>query len=159
MDSRSLPKDAKIVPILSYASAATDRTSEVIDHLGYDRCCILVHFATIAAGGTNSIYRQHADAASDQNTLTSGADVAGSAQTIVDTDDNNVKFMDFRPTKRYSQLVVDKDATNACAESAIAILYNATSVPVTLAAGTSTIGEGAGTVAGEYDNSSISGTK
>jgi len=159
MDIRSLPKDCKIVPILSYTSGTADRTSDVIDHLGFDRCCILVHFAAIAAGGTNSIFRQHADAASNETTLTSGADVLGSLQTIVDTDDNNVKFMDFKPSKRYTQLNVDKDTANACAESAIAILYHAKEVPVTLAGGTSTIGDGTGTVAGEYDNVSIAGTK
>lgn len=159
MDIRSLPKDVRIVPILSYASGTTDRTSEVMDHLGFDRCCIVVHFATIAAGGTNSIFLQHADAASNETTLTSGADVLTSLQTIVDSDDNNVKFMDFIPTKRYSQLNIDKDTANACAESAIAYLYQSKNVPVTLAAGTSTIGEGTGTVLGEYIGSLASGTK
>jgi hypothetical protein len=159
MDIRSIPKQCKVVPILAYASGTADRTSDVIDHLGFRRCTILVGFGTIAAGGTNSIFLQHADAASNETTLTSGADVLGSLQTIVDTDDNNWKFMDFEPSKRYSQLNVDKDTANACAEFAVAILYNATNTPVTLAAGTSTIGEGTGTVAGEYLGLLASGTK
>jgi hypothetical protein len=84
---------------------------------GYEGACIVVHFATIAAGGTNSIFVQHADAASNSTTLTSGADLAGSLQTIADTDDNKVKYCDiFRPTKRFLQLNIDKDTTNSCAE-------------------------------------------
>lgn len=159
MDIRSIPKDFKIVPCLIYASGTADRSTEVIDHLGFKRCCYLWGFGTIAAGGTNSIFLQHADAASNETTLTSGADVLGSLQTIVDTDDNNWKFMDFEPTKRYSQGTIDKDTSNACAEWCVAILYNSTTCPVTQALGTSTIGEGTGTVAGEYLGVLASGTK
>lgn len=159
MDIRALTKDFRLVPILSYASGTADRTSEVIDHLGFHRCCILVGFGTIAAGGTNSIFLQHADAASNETTLTSGADVLTSLQTILDTDDNNWKFMDFIPSKRYSQLNIDKDTANACAEWAIAVLYNGENAPVTLAGGTSTIGDGTGTLAGEYIGLAVSGTK
>lgn len=159
MDIRSLPKDCKIVPILPYASGTADRKSVVIDHLGFRRCTILVGFGAIAAGGANSMFLQHADAASDQNTLTGGADVATSLQTIVDTDDNNWKFMDFIPTKRMSQLNIDKDTSNACAEFAVAILYNGEVAPTTLVGGTSAIGDGSGSLAGEYIGTLASGTK
>ena len=158
MDIRSLPKDCKIVPIASYVSANSDRNSEVIDTLGYGRCCVLIHHAAIAAGATFNIYLTHADAASDQNTLTSGANVATSNQLIADTDDDTMHFMDFIPTKRYYQVVFDK-ATQAAAEVAVAILYNATNQPITLATGNTTIGEGTGAVAGEYIGLAITGTK
>lgn len=158
MPVQSFAKDVKIVPILSYASANSDRTSEVIDTLGFDKCTIVVHFATIATNAVTQMYLAHADAASDQNTLTSGANVATSAQSIADNDDNNVKYMEFIPTKRYYQLTMDKDATNACAESAIAYLYRAEKVPVTQATGNTTIGEGTGAVAGEVVGVATSGT-
>lgn len=158
MPVQSFAKDVKIVPILSYASANSDRNSEVIDTLGYDKCTIVVHFATIATNAVTSMYLQHADAASDENTLTSGANVATSSQTIADNDDNKVKYLEFIPTKRYAMLCLDKDASNACAESAIAYLYRAEKVPVTQATGNTTVGEGTGAVAGEIVGVATTGT-
>lgn len=158
MDVRNFASDIKIVPILSYASANSDRNSEVIDTLGYDGCCIVVHFATIAANAATSLYVQHADVASDENTLTSGANVSGSSQTIADNDDNKVKYIEFTPSKRYAMLCMDKDGTNACAESAIAYLYKSKETPVTQSGGTTTVGDGTGAVAGEALGVAVTGT-
>lgn len=148
----------KIVPIASYASANSDRTSEVIDCLDVEAVRVVVHFAAIHDSSVANISLQHADAASNETTLTSGADVLGSSQTIVaDADDNTVKYIDFVPTKRYAQVTFNKDATNACAESAIAYLRMKTR-PVTHAGGTSAIGDGTGAVAGEFLGAAVSGT-
>lgn len=152
-------EDVKIVPILSYASAATDRTSEVIDTKGFGRCVIPVHFAAIVTNSVCDIYLQNADAASNETTLTSGANVAGSSQTVADDADNKVFYIDFIPTKRFYQLVVNKDATNATAESAVAYLYHSKDRPVTHGAGTSTIGDGTAAVTGEDLGAAIQGTK
>jgi len=122
MDLRCFPKDIKIVPIATYANANSDRNSEVLDLLGVGRCCIVVHYGGIVTNFVGQLYLAHADAASDENTLTSGANVATSAIAIADDDDNKVKYLDFAPSKRYAQLTFDKDAANACAESAIAYL-------------------------------------
>lgn len=159
MDLRCLPKDCKIVPIAAYASGATDRNSEVIDTLGYGRCCVLITHSAVHDSATYNIYLTHADAASDQNTLTSGSNVATSNQLVGATDDDKVRFIDFIPTQRYAQVVFDKDGTNACAESAIAILYDAKNKPVSLASGNTTIGEGVGAVLGEYVGVAATGTK
>jgi hypothetical protein len=133
--------------------------SKVIDTKGYDSCIIVVQLATIAAGGTNSIFVQEANAASDADTLTSGADLLGSLQTVADDDDNEVKyFQATKPLKRFLQLNVDKDTTNARAESAVAYLYNADEVPVAHAEGTGTSG-GADIAEGEVHVSPIAGTK
>jgi hypothetical protein len=145
----SLFDNCKIVPILSYASGTADRSSEVFDTKGYGRGLIIVHFATIAAGAVTNLFVQTADAASNETTLTSGADLAGSSQTIADDADNTVKYIDFKPTRRFGLLTLNKDATNATAESAVLILYQAKSKPTTHGLGTSTIGEGAGAVVGE----------
>lgn len=151
MDVRSFPTDIQIMPILTAlsADAATDRTSEVIDTKGFSRVCVMYHCGPQHNSSVCNIYLQHADAASDQTTLTSGADVLGSSQTIAGTDDGNVKYIDFIPTKRFYQLTVNKDATNATNESAIAYLYNAATFPVTHAAGGTGAGTGTGSVAGE----------
>lgn len=157
---KQFSKDVRIVPILTYASGTADRTSKVIDCAGYDGACVVVHFGTIAASAVTDIYLQEADAASDSDTLTAGADLAGTSQTVAADDDNEVKYIDVRrPLKRYLQLVVNKDATNACAESAVAYLYNSkTSVPSTHAEGTGT-GGGTDIAEGESFVSPIAGTK
>lgn len=152
-------EDVKIVPIAKYAAATSDRNSEVIDTAGYGGCCIVVQHATIAAGSVMNIYLTSSDAASDENTLTTGANVATSNQAVADTDDDTVKYFDFIPEKRYYQVVFDKDASNLAAESAIAFLYNAKSRPVTQASGNTTIGEGVGAVAGELMGLATQGAK
>lgn len=151
--------DTKIVPILSYANGNSDRSSEVIDTAGYGACAIVVHFADINNSGVNQIYLRSSDAATNENTLSSPSNVATSAQSIDATNaDNDVKVIDFIPQHRYYQLVVDKDGTNACAESAIAYLYQPTNRPVTQATGNTTVGEGTGEVLGEVLNLATQGT-
>jgi hypothetical protein len=152
-------QDVKIVPILSYADANADRTSEVIDTAGFGRYCVVVHFAAVHNSVTEDIYLTSSDVADDENTLNSGANVANSSQTVAGTDDNKAKYIDFIPEKRYYQLVVNKDATNASAESAMAYLYHAKTKDVTQATGNTTIGEGTGAVSGEDLGLAIQGTK
>ena len=160
MDLRCLPLDCKIVPIATYANANSDRNSEVIDTLGYKRCCVLIHHAAINDSATVNIYLTHSDTVTDENTLASGANVATSNQLVdAAADDNKVRYLDFIPTKRYAQVVFDKDATNAAAESAIAILYNATNKAVTAASGNTTVGEGTAAVLGEIIGVAATGTK
>jgi hypothetical protein len=154
----TLFENCKIIPILSYASGTADRSSEVFDTKGFGRGLIIVHFAAIAAGAVTNFFVQTSDVAASETALTSGADLAGSSQTIADDADNTIKYIDFKPTKRYGLLTMNKDATNATAESAILILYQAKNKPTTQALGTSTVGEGAGAVVGEHLGEAIQGT-
>lgn len=155
---RRLSQIAKIVPIATYASANSDRTSEVIDTAGYGGLMIIVHFGTIAVGAVTTMKLQHSDAATNETTLNTGVDVEGSLQTIADDDDNQIMFWDGTPSKRYMQVAVDKDATNATAESMIAILYNGPVAPVTHAAGGSGVGAGTAAVTGEFKATWVDGT-
>ena len=147
----------KIVPIASYVSANSDRTSEVIDCLDVESVRILVHHAAVHDSATFAITMQHSDVATDHTTLSSGVDVLGSSQTVAGTDDDKVRYIDFVPTKRYYQVTFNKDATNACAESALALLRMKTR-PVTHAAGGTTVGEGTAAVVGEFLGAAVSGT-
>lgn len=157
---RELTKDVQIMPILTplTADASADRTSEVIDTKGYTRCCILYHCGPQHNSSVLAITLQHADAASDETTLTSGADVADSSQTVAGTDDGRVRYIEFIPTKRFYQLTVNKDASNATNEGAIALLYGADECPVTHAAGGTGAGTGTGSVTGERLGVATSGT-
>lgn len=156
---KSFCKDIRILPCLSYATGTSDVVSKVIDTKGFDSVAIVVHCATIATGAVTSLFLQEADAASDADTLTSGADLAGSELAMADDDDNEVFVIEVnKPLKRFLQLNVNKDASNAWAGSAIAYLFNADVVPVTHAEGTGTSG-GADIVTTEVFVSPIAGTK
>jgi hypothetical protein len=151
--------EVRILPCLSYASGTADVTSKVIDTKGFDSVAIVFHAATIATGAVTDIYLQEADAASDADTLTSGANLAGSSITVADDDDNQAFVIEVnKPLKRFLQLVVNKDATNAVGASAIAYLYNADAAPTTHAEGTGTSG-GSAVVTVEAHLSPIAGTK
>lgn len=158
--ARSLTRGCKWVKVLNYASGTADRTTAVVDTNGYGGLAFVVDLAAVAANAVTNIYIAHADAASDTNTLTSGANVATTSQTIDDTDDNQVFIVDCqRPTKRYYQLTVNKDGSNACAETVTAILYNAKSQPVTHGGGnTSVVGDGHAAVNYELVGTAASGT-
>ena len=130
---------------------------KVIDCLGCEAVRIMIQHVVVRDSATFTVKLQHADAASDQTTLTSGADVTSSSQTVAAADDNKVRYIDFIPTKRYYQVVFDKDATNACSESAVALLYMNTR-PITNVGGTSTIGDGTAAVTGEFLGAATSGT-
>ncbi len=61
------------------------------------------------------------------------ADLAGTAIAIADDDDNQIFILDIvKPRERYVRVVVDKDTTNACAESAIYVGYGPRVMPVAL---------------------------
>jgi hypothetical protein len=158
---QAVASDVQIMPVLTAlsADAATDRTSEVIDTKGYARVCIIYHAGPQHNSSVCNIFLQHADVASNETTLTSGADVLGSSQTIAGDDDGEVKYIEFKPTKRFYQLTVNKDATNATNESCVALLYGASRKPVTHAAGGTGAGTGTGAVAGEVLGSASSGTQ
>lgn len=158
MRLNTIGKDCRIVPILTYASGTATRTSKVIDMRGYRRCTIVVHFGTIAASAVASLKVSQANAASDSDTLTSGADLTGTSQTIAADDDNEIKYVDIiDPQERYLMLHVVKDASNAVAESACAILYYGDERPATHAEGSGT-GGGADIAEGETHVAPAEGT-
>lgn len=158
MDVRAFSRDVRIVKILNYTSANADRTSAVIDTLGYDGCAVVVDFAAIATNATTNIYLTHSNVADDANTLNTAANVANSSQTVADDDDNQSFVIDFIPSKRYYQLTVNKDATNATAESAIAYLYKGKAAPVPAHGDGSGVGDGLAAINYEYLGPATTGT-
>jgi len=158
MDYRTLVRDAKFVKILNYASGTADRTSGVIDTAGYGKIDVIVSFSAITTNAVTNIYLTHSDAVDDANTLNTGANVATTSQTVADDDDGQVFIIgNVTPIKRYCQLVVNKDATNAVAEEAFVILSEPKEMPVTHGTGTGT-GEGHAAVNYESVGTAVSGT-
>ncbi len=118
--------DLQIRKALAYASGTADRTGEIIDMAGFDWILAVVSVAAVAAGGANSIKWQQGAAPA----MGDAADLAGTKIDIADDDDNQVfASLLIKPRERYVRLYVDKDTSNACAESAIYILGGARSLP------------------------------
>lgn len=129
-----LTENVKISTALDYASGTADRNGATLDMKGWDGVVIMVHFATIAADAVTSIKAQQGAAAN----MSDAADLAGTAQSIADDDDNKVFYIDlFQPRERYVRVVIDKDGSNAAAESATYVQYRGQYLPSTHGTGVS----------------------
>ena len=117
---RNLGVNVKQTEALDYASGSADRNGATLDMAGFGGVLVQVHFAAIATGAVTKIKVQ-------QGKLANGSDMAdleGTGITIADDADNKLFWLDLRPSERYVRLVVDKDATNATAESAVYVQYD-----------------------------------
>ncbi|HYE94459.1 MAG TPA: hypothetical protein VEA38_25725, partial [Terriglobales bacterium] len=113
----------------NYAGAAntTDLTSESVDTLGFDGVRFLVGFGAITAGAVTSVKAQQSTADGSGQ-----SDLAGSSQSVADTDDNKVVIIDiYRPQERYVNTVIDRGTQNAVVDFVIAELYSGRKQPVT----------------------------
>ncbi len=116
----NLSKNVKITTALDYASGSADRTGAILDMSGYEGVLVIVKFAVIATGAVTKIKMQQDTAVA----MGAAADLAGTGIDVADDDDNQVFAIDlYKPLERYVRLYVDKDATNATAESAVYIQY------------------------------------
>lgn len=112
--------DIKIVNALDYASGTADRTGAIVDMAGWTGIIAVVKFAAIADAATTSIKWQTGAAAN----MSDAADLTDSGMTVAGDDDNQIFASDLeRPKERYVRVFVDKDTSNASAETAIYILY------------------------------------
>lgn len=135
----NLSKNVKIVQastVTAGAAGTSDITTAIIDMQGFEGVQFIVPFGAIVSGAATSIKVQQGQAAN----MSDAADLAGTAQTIADTDDDKTFYTDiYRPGERYIQLVVDRGTQNATVGAIIALLYEAKTRPVTH--GTSVSGE------------------
>ena len=115
-------------------AATTDIEGTILDMSGYEGVLVVVRMGTITANAVTSIKMQQDTAA----TMSGAADLTGTAQTIADTDDDKIFYIDlFRPTERYVRLYVDRGTQNAVVASAIYIQYGPKATPITQPTGTS----------------------
>jgi hypothetical protein len=124
----NLSKDIKITQALPFlaASASADRNGAILDMQGYEGVLMIVQFADIAAGATTSIKAQQ-----DTDPLgATMADLAGTGIAVADNDDDQLFFIDLKPTERYVRVVIDKDAANNTNECALYIQYGPGQKPV-----------------------------
>jgi len=134
MGSTLFGHDVKIVQVITIATGAAGATQidgTAIDMAGYDGVCFIVQFGPIVAGAVTSIKAQQDVSAA----MSTAADLLGSGQTVVDTADNTVFYIDVKsPKEDFVRLVVLRATQNATC-SAVAVLYGSRSRPVTHGAG------------------------
>ncbi len=134
-----LGKDAKITIAITPTdggAGATDINGAILDMAGYENVMAIITFGAITAGAATSIKMQQDTAAA----MGGAADLAGTKQTIADTDDDKTFYLDIiKPQERYVRLVVNRATQNAVVASAIYLQYNGVKKPV--AHGTNVSGE------------------
>ena len=124
----ALSNYVEVVHALDYASGNADREGEIIDTIGADGVLFVVDFSSIAENAVTSVLVQHGDVAN----LSDAATVTGTSTSTTDNTTNQVFAIDVgRLTKRYYRVKIDKDASNATAETAVALVYNRESHPPT----------------------------
>lgn len=115
-----------ITPTAGAAGTST-LNGATLDMSGFNAVKMQVRFGTITAGAVTSIKAQEG-AASDGSDM---ADLAGTGQTIADTDDDKIFGIDLSQiTKRYVRLVVVRGTQNAVVAEAHYQQYQARQVPV-----------------------------
>lgn len=115
------------------AAGTTTITGSTIDSANAEGVLFLVRMGTITTGAVTSLKVQHSD------TTTSGdfVDVAGTAQTIADSADDQIFAVDInKPVKRYVRVIVSRATQNAVVASANALVYGLRSLPFSQPAGT-----------------------
>lgn len=118
------------------AAGATAINGATLDMQGFAGVLIIVTFGAITAGAVTSIKAQQGAASN----MSDAADLLATGQTIADTDDDKVFYIDlYRPAERYVRLVVSRATQNAVVASAEYIQYGARERPQTH--GTNVAGE------------------
>jgi hypothetical protein len=117
------------------AAGTSAITSSAVDTAGYDGCLFIVPFGAIVSGAVTSIKVQQCDTSGG-----SYADLTGTAQTVADTDDDKLFYVDvFRPVEQFLKRVVSRATQNATVGGIIALRYRGSVRPVTQ--GTNVSGE------------------
>lgn len=112
-----------ILCLNSAVAGATDiTTAAVVDTEGYDGVRFIFGLGVITAGAATST----GVAGKATNTPTAGTDdLAGSKQTVLDTEDNTIVITDIsHPQQRYLRPFVKRATQNAVVDFIIAELYN-----------------------------------
>lgn len=123
-------KIGKAITVTAGAAGATDITGATVDTANYESVTFLVQLGAIVSGAVTALKLQESADAS------SWTDVASTAITVADDDDEEIRYLDYhRPAKRYVRVYADRATQNATM-SAIYVLSGSASAPVTQPTGT-----------------------
>src|SRR5688572_15870913 len=119
-------KIVQAINVTAGAAAAANVNGDIIDMQGYDSVLFVAQFGPIVGGAVTSLKVQQGD----DPAMADAADLLGTGVTVLDTDDNKVKYIEvYRPKERYVRLVCLR-ATQAATVAAMAYLHAARSEPV-----------------------------
>lgn len=119
------------ITVSAGAAAATNINGSAVDMAGFDGAMFIFKFGAIVAGAATSVKVQEDSVVG----MGSAADIAGTGQTVADTDDDTYKVCDIkRPLKQFLRPVVSRATQNATVTCDV-LLYRARSRPVAQPAG------------------------
>ena len=122
-------KEIKAIRVENAVAAGTSPIdTDIVDTAGYEGVVFAISLGAIVSGAATSAKAQQNTA----NSTSGMADLAGTAITIADTNDNNVVLVDvYRPRERYVRCLIDRATQNATVDGVVAFLYGAKKKPVT----------------------------
>ena len=104
---------------LDYASGTASRDAAIIDTVQWEAVCAVLKLEALTGGVTITFKLEE----SNDSGMAGPTDVAGATLAIVDTDDLQLRVLDYlAPTKRYVRAKVVK-AVGTSAESLIYLVY------------------------------------
>lgn len=128
----SFLEDNKLTQIITPTAGAAAQTtinSTSVDMSGFEEVSLVCTFGAITAGAATSVKAQQS---ADNSTFN---DLAGTSQTVADTDDGDTFVIDLiRPTDRYVRLVVLRATQDSVVANALAIQSRPRDAAVTQAA-------------------------
>ena len=126
----NISRGVKFTRVLDAVAAGTsNQNSSSVDMKSFDAVTFAVGFGTITASAVTSIKVQGSD---DDSSF---SDLAGTAITVADSDDNKIVLAEInQPQHRYVRVVVDRGTQNAVIDFAIALQSKANKAPVTQSA-------------------------
>lgn len=111
------------------AAGTTDVECTAIDMQGFESVVFGIMVGAITA---NAVTGAHVQQSSDNGVADAFSDLAGTAVSIADDDDNGMVLVEVvKPQKRYVKLIIDRATQNAVVDGAFALQYNGRKEPVT----------------------------
>ena len=125
----NLAQNVKITRALNAVAAGqTAQNGAVIDMANFEGIVFIAALRTLASGAVTGIKAQQGN----QANLSDAADLAGTAVSIADTEDNELLVLDiYRPAERYVRAVVTRGTADAVIDGVIAIQYGPRVLPAT----------------------------
>lgn len=109
------------------AAGQTQINGASVDCSNCDGVVFLVLFGTIVTGAVTTVKAQQS---SDNGVSDTFSDLAGTGQTVADSDDNKLFILDIpNPQERYIRPVVTRATQNSTVEGIVAIKYGLRKVP------------------------------
>lgn len=111
------------------AAGSTDSNGSSVDMQGFEGVLFVALFGTLTASAVTGLKAQQS---SDDGSSDAFADLAGTAQSIADSKDDDCLVLDVcRPRERYVRPVVTRATANAVIDGVLAIQYGPRAKPTT----------------------------